>query len=271
MLAKNGLRPGIDTTQFQAAIVQAEMDYLQTERTLQQKITELTRLTGDNNKTEEIVLTDTLFNQSLVSLLDTSGSVNEHPEYQNLEAQKRITEAGLKEIQKAWAPKLDLWGNAYARGSGVDASGDVNKLNGLGLSRTNVGVGVQLSFPILSYTKVNIQKKQYQYLLKADNARLSQAQLDINKQLETAIDQYKQDVKIANKSPQLLKAANDVYQGLKISYETGLIDFTRLANSQYDLQRAEVNNANARLQLWRSLLAIAVAKGSLNLFIQQLK
>lgn len=271
VLAKNGLRPGIDTTQFQAAIVQAEMDYLQTERTCQQKMTELTRLTGDNNNTDDLILTDTLFTQSVVTLIDTASSINQHLLYQNLQAQKRITEAGLKEIQKAWAPQLDLWGNAYARGSGVEANGDVNKLNGVGLSRTNLGFGVQLSFPILSYSKLNIQKKQYQFFLEADNSRLAQAQLDISKQIETAVMQYQQDVKIANKSPELLKAASDVYEGLRLSYETGLIDFTRLANSQYELQRAEVNNANARLQLWRSLLSIAVAKGNLNLFTEQLK
>ncbi len=271
VLAKNGLRPGIDTTQFQAAIVQAEMDYLQTERTCQQKITELTRLTGVETRAENIVLTDTLFNQSLLTPIDTASSINQHPYYQNLEAQKKITEAGLKEIQKSWAPQLDLWGNAYARGSGVDASGNVDKLQGFGLSRTNLGVGVQLSFPILKYNRVNIEKKQYQSLLQADNARLAQAQLDISKQIETAVMQYEQDIKIANKSPELLKAANNVYEGLRLSYETGLIDFTRLANAQYELQRAEVNNANARLQLWRSLLAIAVAKGNLNLFTEQLK
>jgi outer membrane protein len=149
VLTKNGLRPGIDTTQFQAAIAQAEMDYLQTERTCQQKITDLTRLTGVDARAESIVLTDTLFNQNAFVLADTATAINLHPYYQNLQAQQKITEAGLKEIEKSWAPQLDIWGNAYARGSGVDARGDVNKLNGLGLSRTNAGVGVQLSFPVL--------------------------------------------------------------------------------------------------------------------------
>jgi outer membrane protein len=271
VLAKNGLRPGIDTTEFQAAIAQSEMDYLQTERIYQQKIIELTRLTGMDTRIESIVLEDTLFNPGLFILTDTVLSINQHPYYQNLEAQQKITEADLKEIQKSWAPQLDIWGNVYARGSGIDATGNVNKLNGLGLSRTNTGVGLQLSFPVLQYSKVNIKRKQYQSLLEADKAKLAQADLDMRKQVETALQQYEQDVKINNKSTELLKAASAVYEGLKLSYETGLTDFTRLANSQYDLQKAEVDNANANLQLWRSLLAIALAKGNLNLFIDQLK
>lgn len=271
VLAKNGLRPGIDTTQFQAAIVQAEMDYLQTERTCKQEMIELTRLTGDDKQNENLVLTDTLFNQNPFVLIDTTFTIDQHPLYQNLQAQKKVTEADLKEIQRSWAPQLDIWGNAYARGSGVDATGNVDKLQGLGLSRTNAGVGVQLSFPVLQYSKINIKKKQYQSLLQADEARLSQARLDISKQIETAVMQYQQDVKIANKSPELLRSASEVYEGLKLSYETGLVDFTRLTNSQYELQKAEVNDANVRLQLWRSLLAIATAKGNLNFFTEQLK
>ncbi|MEP6950573.1 MAG: TolC family protein [Ginsengibacter sp.] len=271
VLANNGLRPGIDTTQFQAAITQSEMDYLQTERTYQEKIIELTRLTGLDTQPQDIVLTDSLFYQSYISLTDTAFSIFRHPHYQTLEAQKKITEADLKEIQKSWAPQLDIWGNAYSRGSGIDASGNINKSNGFDLSRTNAGIGIQLSFPVLQYSKVNIKKKQYQSLLKADEATLAQAHLDISKQIETAEMQYEENVKIADKSPELLKAASDVYEGLKLSYEAGLIDFTRLTNSQYDLQRAEINDANARLLLWRSLLAIAVSKGNLNLFIEQLK
>jgi outer membrane protein len=271
VLAKNGLRPGIDTTQFQAAIAQAEIDYLETESICRQKIIELTRVIGDTTTVENLVLTDTLFNQNVLAYSDTSTFINQHPYYQNLESQKKVTEAGLKQIQKAWAPQLDIWSNIYARGSGIDASGNVDKVKGLGFSRTNAGAGVQLSFPILGYSKVNIQKKQYHLLLQADNAKLAQADLDIRKQIETAAMQFGQNVKIANKSPQLLKAANDVYEGLKLSYETGLIDYTRLADAQYQLQTAEVNHANANLHLWRSLLAIAVAKGNLNVFIDQLK
>src|SRR4030095_1076513 len=114
----------------------------------------------------------------------------------------------------------------YARGSGVNAAGVVNKTDGFNLSRTNAGIGVQISLPVLQYSAVNIKKKQYQSLLKAGEAQLAQAQLDITTQTTTALQQYRQDVKIAAKSPVLLKAAHDVYEGLRLSYESGLIDYT---------------------------------------------
>jgi outer membrane protein len=270
VLAKNGLRPGIDTAQFQSAIAQAEIDLLQTEKIYQQKLTELSRLTGSDSAMENIILTDTIFGVP-GNIAANDQPINEHPHYQLLTAQKNSTSAHLKAIQRSWMPQLDVWGNIYARGSGVDAAGRINKTDGFNLSRTNIGAGIQLSFPVLQFSSVNIKKKQYQSLLKADEAKLSQARLDISVQTATAIQQYQQDIKIAARSPVLLKSAGDVYEGLKISYESGLIDYSRLSQAQYDLLKAEVNDANSRLQLWRSLLAVAVAKGNLNLFTDQLK
>jgi len=271
VLTKNGLRPGIDTAQFQSALAQTEIDLLQADKMYWQKLTELTKLAALDNKAATVRLTDTLTGSPFLLMPDLATSIAAHPAYQALESQKNTTAATLNEIQKSWAPQLDIWSTLYARGSGVDATGAVHTWDGLGLSRTNAGVGLQLSFPVLQYSKMNIKKKQYQFLLKADEARLSQSSLDIRKQTEAALIAYQQDQKIADKSPILLKAASDVYAGLKLSYETGLIDYTRLSQAQYELLKAEVNQANARLQLWRSLLAVATAAGNLSLFADQLK
>jgi len=268
VLAKNGLKPGIDTAQFQSSITQADIEFIQTEKAYLQKIIELNRLTGLSAAADAIELKDPSFKPVIEPA--TSLSVNQHPHYQSIAAKKDITEASLKELRHAWVPQLDLWGNVYARGSGVNADGVVNKSNGWGLSRTNAGIGLQLSFPVLQFSKVNILKKQYGYQLKSDEASLAQAGLDISKQIESAELQYREDAKIAGKTPYQLKIARDVYNGLKLSYEAGLIDYTRLYQSQYELTRAEVNNATAQLQLWRSLLSIAVAKGNLALFLDQL-
>jgi outer membrane protein TolC len=268
VLAKNGLKPGIDTAQFQSVITQAEIEYLQTEKNFFQKLSELSRLTGIAGAATDILLTDTALKPLLMP--GDSFSLNNHPYYLAIESQKNSTAAGLREIQHAWVPQLDIWGNVYARGSGVNTNGTINKADGWGLSRTNAGIGLQLSFPVLQFSKVNIKKKQYNLLLKSDESRLAQARLDISRQIENAELQYTLDAKIAGKTPVQLKIATDVYEGLKLSYEAGLIDYTRLYQSQYDLTKAELNNATAHLQLWRSLLSIAVAKGNLAIFLDQL-
>ena len=50
-----------------------------------------------------------------------------------------------------------------------------------------------------------------------------------------------------------------------------IVLITLISLNSFAQDRVEVNDANARLQIWRSLLSIAVAKGNLNLFTEQLK
>ena len=171
VLAINGLRPGIDTAQFQSNIAQAEIDMLQTESVYQQKLTELSRLTAIDSTAQNIVLTDTLFNTPIHLMVDTGTLIASHPHYQILEAQKNITVAGLKEVQKSWVPQIDLWGNIFARGSGVDAAGQVNKADGLNLSRTNAGLGVQVSFPVFQFSHTSIKKETIRVLAKSRSGK----------------------------------------------------------------------------------------------------
>ena len=270
-LAIEGLRPGLDTVQFQSTLAQAEMDRLTTQRLYQSQVLELLRLTGLPDAPENLVLSDTLLATQLPVPPDTAGLYTQHPEYKYFEAQVAVSSANLKEINRAWRPRFDIWANAYSRGSGVEANGTIDKAGGWSLTRNNFGAGVQLSFPILAFSKVNIQKKQYSSLLKADELQLSQISIDLQKQIETAQIIYTQDLTIAELAPVQSRAARNAYDGLKQSYESGLVDFTRLTQGQYQLLNAEAMQSSAYLQVWKSLLEMAVSRGNLNSFTNQLK
>lgn len=271
VLAKEGLRPGIDTTQFQSALAQAEMDLLTLQRRYFEQVTELTRLTGLPDHPRDILLTDTTLISKTPELPDTAGTLDSHPVFLLYQSKKEVSEAALKEAERGWRPKLDLWANAYARGSGVAADGSVHKADGWALSRNNYGAGVQLSFPILGFSQANLQKKQYRSLLRADEAELDQVKINLQKQKETAQFNYEQNLQIAQQSLVQTRAAHFAFDGLKLSYESGLIDFTRLTQGQYELLKAETSQASAFIQTWRALLDISVAGGSLNTFIDTLK
>ena len=269
--AQQGLRPGIDTTQFQAALAQATSDLLLIQRQYYARVTELTRLTGIPEEPDKISLSDTLIINQLPAITDTAVVAANHPLFQYYQAKKTATEAALKEIQRSWRPRLDLWANAYARGSGVAADGSVHPSDGWSLTRSNYGAGVQISFPLLQFSQVNLQKKQYASLVKADEAQLSQVALDLQKQRQTAQFNYRQNILIANQSIIQSQSASYAFDGLKLSYNTGLIDFTRLMQGQYDLLKAETGKADAYLQAWHALLDIAVANGNLDEFINKMK
>lgn len=271
VLAKQGLRPGLDTVQFQSLLAQATMERLNTQKLYTAQVLELCRLAGLSDRPEDINLTDTALALQLPMLPDTSGAYTQNPGYRYYQAQVALSTANLKEVQRGWRPRLDLWANAYSRGSGIGSSGVVDKAEGWQLSRTNMGAGVQLSFPILQFSRVNIQSRQYRNLLQADKDQLAQVDINLRRQVETAESNYRQNLFIAQEAPVQSRAARLSYQGLELSYKSGLIDFTRLTQGQYQLLNAEMSEADANLQVWRALLDIGVAKGNLHLFTDQLK
>lgn len=271
VLAREGLRPGIDTAQFQSALAQAEMDRLNTQRLYQSQLMELTRLTGLPEMPDNILLSDTAVTVQVPEQAGATGAYTDNPLYRYYQARKDLSESALKEAQRAWRPRLDIWANAYSRGSGINADGAIHKADGWSLTRNNYGAGLQLSFPVLQFSQVSTRKKQYHSLLKADEAQLSQVALNLQKQMETAQYNYRQNLLVARQAPIQSKAARYAYEGLKLSYQSGLMDFTRLTQGQYELLKAETGEAGAYLQVWRSLLEIAVAGGDLHVFTDQLK
>jgi outer membrane protein len=270
-LVKEGLRPGLDSVQFQSLMAQALMGRLNTQGLYQSEVLELCRLTGLLVAPEDLVFSDTLVEAQLPLLPDTTGLYIQNPTYLHQQAQVALSAANLKQIERAWRPKLDLWANAYSRGSGIESDGTINKAYGWTLSRNNYGAGLQLSFPILSFAKVNIQRKQYRSLLLADEDQLSQLSVNLQRQVENAEFNYRQNIMIAELAPVQSRAARLSYEGLLLSYQSGLVDFTRVSQGQFQLLNAEVMEATASLQAWISLLDIAVSKGNLNLFTNQLK
>jgi outer membrane protein len=271
VLAKEGLRPGLDTVLFQSLLAQAAMDQLKTQGLYRAQLLELWRQTGLPDDGDNLVLTDTLMIAGIPALTDTGSAYTQNPGYRYFEAQVALSSANLDQAKKAWRPSLNFWANAFSRGSGIEPDGSIDKAQGWELSRTNYAAGIQLSFPILQFAAVHLQKQQYQALLRADQAQLSQVAINIRRQVETAESNYQQSLLVAAEAPVQSRAARLSYQGLLLSYQNGLVDFTQLSQGQYQLLNAETAEAAANLEVWKALLDIGVAKGNLNLFTDQLK
>jgi outer membrane protein len=271
VLARQGLRAGIDTVQFQSVMAQAEMDYLGALKLYDAQVLELTRLAGLREGADSIILGDTLLATRTPVWTDTARTFTNNPTYRLYADQKALSEANLQQIERTWRPSLDLWANAYARGSGLEYNGVVMDNQAWNLNRFNYGLGFQLSFPILQFSAVHLRKQQYRYLLKADEERLSQVSINLEKQIQVARSNLRSSELQASHAPTLLRAASDAYRGLEVSYRSGLIDFTRLAGAQFQLLQAEVTGTSARIQAWKALLELAVASGDLSLFTDQIQ
>jgi outer membrane protein TolC len=269
-LGRTGLRPGSDSVQFQSALAQAQMDFLQSEKVYRQQQIALLQQAALPLSNNNLRLTDSVLLKKLPAIQDTTNNLSHHPVYQFYNAQKQVSAAELKQVKRSWMPELGFWGTAYSRGSDIGYDGTMKSSGGWNLSRNNFGFGVQLSLPILDFARWGIQKQQYTHLLNVREHLLKQTTLDLSAQLQSATVALQQNIRIAMQAPERLSAAQLAYQSLESNYKAGLIDYTRLAQGQYDLLTAEIEVYSSYVQAWQALLNLAVAEGGLSIFTNQL-
>jgi outer membrane protein TolC len=76
---------------------------------------------------------------------------------------------------------------------------------------------------------------------------------------------------IARNTPTELKAAADAETRARARYSSGLATVTEVAEAQRLLAQAEVDDAVARLGVWRAFLAVTQAAGDLTPFLDRLR
>ncbi|WP_431210227.1 TolC family protein [Puia sp. P3] len=207
VLAKQGLRPGLDTVQFQSLLAQATMERLNTQRLYTAQVLELCRLTGLPNRPEDLRLTDTTLALQLPGQPDTTGTYAQNPTYQYYRAQVALSAANLKEIQRGWRPHLDLWANAYSRGSGIDAGGNIDKSRRLATLPHQSRRRPPAEHPHPPVHKSQHPKKTIPQPPPSRQRPARPVDLDLKRQVETAESNYRQNLLVAAEAPIQSKAA----------------------------------------------------------------
>lgn len=264
-LASAGLRPGVDTALVKSELSKAKVDLMQTQNAVRIKSIILSELSAEQNINSTF---DSTFYIKIPSQ-HSGNNIQSNPVLAfgkqyilRLESQKKI-------LETQWYPKLHFLGTLYGRGSGVNAFGEVNSINGLGLSRFNYGFAAQISMPLLSKSKINIQVKQQDYLIQAAQSNLSQSEWQLSKEKETANALFQNAHNIAEEMPMQLESARYAYDAMQSRYDAGLVNYTDLLQVQYNLTLAQMNSYKARFELWKALLYQSTIAGDLNIFLNE--
>ena len=266
-LARSGLRPGVDTALFKSELAKTKIELLNFERLRQEHQLKLSELLGENeNGSFEI---DSSYCSALPALPDTINS-SSHPFINLATSRLKISEVERKSLQRSIYPRLSMWGSAYGRGSGIRYDGYTNAEDGLSLSRYNFGAGLVLSVPLLQFTRTQHQVHAQDARVQADQERLNGVTLQINKQQQLAAITLSNSLKVAIESPAFFEASRYAYKGLLSRYNSGLINYTELIQSQYVLLQSEVDLKKAHIEAWKALLFMAAVNGDLNIFTSQL-
>jgi outer membrane protein len=268
-LVAAGLRPGVDSLKFRGELSKARTELYQLENLLETQKLELRELLV-SDEVRDINLNSFFVENLPDKPVDPSGLPG-NPALRMAQYELEANQARLTQISRSWTPKLELWGTTYARGSGILHDGTVDKAEGWSFGRYNYGVGLQLAFPILDIPDVKLRTNRQEAIVRSSESYLRQTQIALTREENIALNNLETSLRVAGEVPVEYEAAESAFRALQTRYTAGLTDYSDLIQAQYDLLRAEAGLKNTWISSWKSLLKLAVIRGDVNLFLNQIQ
>ena len=269
VLVNSGIKPGVDSALFLSELSKAKIDLLNAQRQLQIYQFQLAQLIVTDALP---VPQDTAFLQRLpAAVLVADSSFANTPLIQSGQSQLKLSRSKELLLKKSYLPKLNVWGTGFARGSGFQSNGTVKTLDGFALNRFNYGAGVQLIFPIMQYGEVKKQLLQQNLLSKAAQEIIEESNSVLITQQRIANATFDNSIAVAKETQQQLKSGQYAFNAMQIRYNTGLVNFADLIQTQYNLLKAELDSKRSYWDAWKALLLQAAVKGDENVFLNAIQ
>ena len=126
-----------------------------------------------------------------------------------------------------------------------------------------------VTFAAFDIPSIRARKQIEHYRELAETARYDQVLQDLNGQVEKAKATLAGTRRVAQNLPIQLEAARATEQQASARYKAGLTTIVEVAEAERILTQTEIDDALARLSVWRALLAIAAAQGDLKPYVDQ--
>jgi outer membrane protein TolC len=131
---------------------------------------------------------------------------------------------------------------------------------------------VQVVFPnLFDFASLRARRAAAGALTRAESARYDESVLTITGQQRVADAMVDAARAIAQNTPVQLAAAQQSEAQARARYDAGLASIVEVADTQGLLAAAEYQDAAARVEVWRALLAQAMAQGNLAPLMQFLR
>jgi outer membrane protein len=266
-LADNQLRPGAEASRADAERAAALTRAILARQALGLAQTTLTRVLGVTSGTV------TVNSKSLLATAPATGGPNDvasiHPLAQAHQASVDVARAQEDVLAHTNRPRLYLQSSVFVRGSGANADGLFDGGgDGLGLERANWAAGVQVVFPnVFEFASLRARRASAAASTRAETARYEEALLTVTSEQRAATVMVDAARAVAANTPIQLAAAQQSEVQARARYEAGLANIVEVADTQSLLAQAEYQDALAKVEVWRALLADAIAHGDLTPFV----
>jgi outer membrane protein len=270
-LVDNQLRPGAEASRAVAERAAADTRVIQARQVRTIAEARLAQFLGIPQGTV-IVSTAGLLDR-LAEGAVTSTPSPKHPLLQAGQAAVDRARARESVLAATYRPRVYVQSSVFARGTGANVDGDFDGgASGLGLERANWAAGIQVLFPnVFDFASVRARRAAAGAATRAESAHYDEAALTVSNQQRTADAMVTAARAIAQNTPIQLAAARQSETQARARVDAGLASIVEVADAQNLLTQAEYQDAAARVDVWRALLAQAVASGSLTPFVDLLR
>jgi outer membrane protein TolC len=262
------LRPGADASRAQAELAAARTQLIQARQAVEVGRANLSQFVG-LEPAQILVSAPRLLQlpaQPAVPPLDTDAnplSVEQNSVVVQLRAQLRI-------LERSYFPRFLLQGAAYARGTGAELNGaNLGGLNGLAPSTQDYALGLTVTFPVMDRASIRAREAGQSAAIRAETARYQQIATDLKARWNAAVAMLGGARNVAANTPVQVSAARAATDQATARYRSGLGNIDEVAEAQRLLAQAEIDDALARLGVWRALLGVATAAGDLQPFLTE--
>ncbi len=270
-LVTNQLRPGADQSRATAERAAAQTRLIQAQQTLTIAQATLTRVLGSTAGGATIAADSLLARLPPADI--TPAAVTAHPLAQERQATVNQARAQEEVLARTDLPHVLVQSSVFARASGANPSGVFDGgADGLRPDRANWAVGIQVLFPnVFDFSSLRARKAAAAASARASAALYDEALLTITNEQHTAAALLQTTRAVAINTPIQLAAAQQSETQARARYDAGLATILEVAEAQSLLAQAEVEDQLARVDVWRALLAAAVAQGDLTPFLNSLR
>jgi outer membrane protein TolC len=142
-------------------------------------------------------------------------------------------------------------------------------LNGLAPTTQDYALGFTVTFPVMDRASIEAREAGQSATIRAETARYQQIATDLKARWNVAVAILSGAGSVAANTPVQVAAARAATDQATARYQSGLGNIDEVAEAQRLLAQAEIDDALARLGVWRALLGIATAAGDLQPFLAE--
>ena len=267
VLVRNQLRPGADDSRAQAELALARIQLIQAEQAEQFARATLAQWLGVAPADVQISGSP-LLEMPPPAPAAPSPAVAMHPLAETQMATVESSRAFQTVLGRSYFPRINFQTAYSLRGTGASASGpsgtNLGGTRGLDFETPNWAVGLTATLPLFDWFSLRERTRIEEQNERAERATYDRVVQELSAQTEQARAEMDGARRVAENTPIQLASARVLEQQSRARYDAGLATIIEVADSQRLLLQAEVDDAVARLGVWRALVTDAAAKGDIS-------